>query len=153
MSATTKEFDQALRTWLQLRRVDNIDHHLREDSSGRKSLYLRSLELEPGDMEGLTACFRNHPEGAKKVDSVSLSYNTLGDEGVVLLMSHLPSSVHTLGLVSCGVGDAGGQAILDWITAATSLNTVCIENNSFSSELRRGFSSLRSRRPEMLLVT
>ena len=69
----------------------------------------------------------------------SLSYNNLGDKGIVELCEKLPVSIEELGLVHCNICDVGGEALLEWIKKAKHLKMVCIEQNNFSSEIRDKF--------------
>lgn len=84
------------------------------------------------------------------LDSFSLSYNkAIGDMGAVALAHALPGSLRELGLVGCGIGDKGGQALLQWARHAPGLRMVCIENNNFSPALRAQFDQLRQMRADL----
>lgn len=75
--------------------------------------------------------------------SFSLSYNpAIGDAGTIALARALPPTLGELGLVGCGFGDAGGEALFRWATAAPGLRMICIENNKLSAEIKSRISSL-----------
>jgi hypothetical protein len=108
------------------------------------SLHLRSLDLSHTELldtiETLKETLRN---GDHKLTSFSLSYNNeLGDAGVSKLVEYLSSNIISLGLVDCGINDHGATKLLEWVTATTNLQTLCIEENNFSVEIREAFQKL-----------
>lgn len=105
------------------------------------SLHFRNLDLQANDVAAIAACF----EGAadlQSLRSVSFSYNPIGDEGAIALAKQLPMNLSELGLVGCGMGDVGAQALLEWAKKATNLSMLCIEQNNLSSEWKNAFREL-----------
>ena len=63
-----------------------------------------------------------HVKRGPSLQSFSMSYNpNLGDEGVLILVKTLPSTVTEIGLVQCGIGDKGGDALMTWASKAPKL--------------------------------
>ena len=56
----------------------------------------------------------------------------------------IPESTEDVGLVGCSIGDAGGEAILDWARTARGLRMICIKDNAMSDPLRQCFRDLGS---------
>jgi hypothetical protein len=87
---------------------------------------------------------------AASLTSLSLSYNAaIGDAGAAALARALPRRLPELGLVGCGIGDAGGTALLGWTRQATRLNMLCIEGNAFSEDLGERFRDLARTNPRL----
>ena len=108
------------------------------NSASISSLNLRSLALQREEALQLAIVFNEiKKENNEALRSVSFSYNDqMTNEGAVALINSLPESVTELGMVSCGLTDEAGKAILNWLKRSRNLNMVCIEGNHFSSELR-----------------
>ena len=91
-------------------------------------------------------------KNAHVLDSFSLSYNkAIGDKGAVALAHALPGSLRELGLVGCGIGDKGGQALLQWASQASGLRIICIENNNLTPALRAQFDQLRQTNADLFV--
>jgi hypothetical protein len=84
-----------------------------------------------------------------RLGSFSLSYNAIDDEGASAIENALPNSLTELGLVSCSIGDQGGEAILDWAKRANGLRIICIEDNIMSDKPRNQFGSLKDASPSI----
>lgn len=107
-------------------------------------LHLRGAGLNTIDVVTIAKALKTLPNNeASSLVSLSLSYNeALGDAGAIALASALPPTLRELGLVGCGIGDQGGEALLQWAKQATSLRMMCIEENILSHEIRMQFSKL-----------
>ncbi|MFT4976329.1 MAG: hypothetical protein ACI8S6_002225 [Myxococcota bacterium] len=102
-------------------------------------LHLRGAGLTAGDAVRLAAALR---EEGRAITSLSLSHNPLGDAGTVALAGALPAGLRELGLVGCGIGDVGGEALLVWAQQARGLQMLCVEGNRFSPALRHRLRAL-----------
>ena len=73
---------------------------------------------------------------AGAITSFSISYNPVGDEGCLVLVAALPSSI---GMVGCSVSDVCAEAWLQWARSparSPNLYMLCIEENSYSASMR-----------------
>ena len=52
------------------------------------------------------------------------------------LSEYYPSNLTEIGLVQCGIGEAGGNALVDWVLHALKIHWLCVERNSFSDETK-----------------
>jgi hypothetical protein len=85
--------------------------------------------------------------------SFSASYNPdLKDAGAIVLSGAFPKSMTELGLVGCSIGDAGGNALLEWAQLAPDLRMICVEGNDFSSGLKSDFRELGQRHGSLMVV-
>jgi hypothetical protein len=76
-------------------------------------LHLRNARLTAQDAISLADAIGQMEHGPV-LRLFSASYNpNLTDAGVVALAGAFPTTMTELGLVGCGIGDAGGHAILD----------------------------------------
>lgn len=118
------------------------------------SLHLRNAGLNYPNAQTIAAALRSLSDHeASAIISVSFSFNSgLGDDGVAILSSALPTALPELGLVGCGIGDRGGEALLQWAKTATRLSMMCIEGNNFSEDLQARFNEMARANPKMLLV-
>lgn len=113
-----------------------------EGTDGPLTVHLRDADLDAVGAQHLARAFASvAPEQAARLRSFSLSYNAIGDAGAVALAAALPLTLSDLGLVSCGLGDGGMTAMLEWSKRATGLRMICIENNAPSNTLRDKFAS------------
>jgi hypothetical protein len=118
------------------------------------TLNLRNLALKPTDISAIA----NILEQDKKnndgfIKSISFSYNALiGDKGASEIVRSLPSSICEIGLVDCGIGDKGGNEILEWIKTLPNLKMICIEQNSFSDNLKMKFNMFKKNNPKIRVV-
>ena len=84
---------------------------------------------------------------------MSLSYNdAIGDTGAIAMAQSLPPTLHEVGLVNCGIGDAGGEALLRWAKNATGLRILCIEENNISEGIKLQLADLMHRNAALLVV-
>ncbi len=117
-------------------------------------LHLRRAGLNPADARILAkGMVQSQIGNGPFLQSFSASYNPyLGDDGAVALVGAFSETMTELGLVDCSIGDAGGQAILDWAQAAPELRLVCVEGNSFSAGLQSQFHDWARRARHVLVV-
>ncbi|MFK7926458.1 MAG: hypothetical protein AB8H47_31205 [Bacteroidia bacterium] len=117
------------------------------------TLSFRSLDLTPAEITHIANCLKTADQESPLIRSISFSYNhTMGDAGAIALAAMLPQSLTEIGLVGCGIGDAGGKALLKWMQKSPKLKMACIENNHFSADLIKQLQELSAQRPHMLLV-
>jgi hypothetical protein len=82
-----------------------------------------------------------------------MSYSPkLGDESVLILVKTLPPTVTEIGLVQCGNGDKGGDALITWAANAPKLEWLCVEQNFFSDEIKDRFIQFGKDRNGLLVV-
>lgn len=104
------------------------------------SIELRSLGLTFEQVGYLATNFKNVPTAElARLRSFSISYNPIGSEGAITMAQVLPLSLQELGMVGCEIGEAGGEAILEWTRQASGLRMLCIEQNHFSQPLKAEF--------------
>jgi hypothetical protein len=97
-----------------------------------KILHLISLELNAANISNIA----NSLQEENNIQSISFSYNAIGDLGTIALLEKLPKSITEIGLVNCNITDNGGIELLNWMKNAPQLQMVCIEQNNFSAELK-----------------
>ena len=115
-------------------------------------LHLRGAELNDTDAQVLAVGIQRSGSGLS-LKSFSASDNPdLGDVGVAALAEVFPDAMTDLGLVGCSIGDAGGQAILDWARSAPKLQMLCVERNRFSANMRSDFQEFASSERQILVV-
>ena len=125
-----------------------------EGGNGDISLHLRRANLNTADaivfaraMSGLT-----DGEGLT-LGSLSLSYNPgIGDAGASVVARALPDTLTELGLVGCGIGDQGGEALLHWAGNAGRLRMICVEDNLFPDETKIRFVALARAKYNLYVV-
>jgi hypothetical protein len=92
-------------------------------------------------------------EEALTLGSLSLSYNPgIGDAGASVVAQALPATITELGLVGCGIGDQGGEALLHWAENASGLRMICVEDNQFSDETKTRFVELARAKHNLFVV-
>jgi len=108
-----------------------------------KTLHLRSSGVTAAQCTAMLAA----PEAAS-LTSLSFSYNEVGDAGATAVAQGAPAGLTELGLVGCGVGDAGGRELVAWLESARAgkMSMICVEGNDMSAEvqaaIRRAGASL-----------
>ena len=129
---------------------------LEANQSNTDSVYfhLRHAALEASDAMVIAEALKSLPkESHSALVSLSLSYNhALGDAGAIALAQSLPPTIRELGLVNCGIGDAGGKAVLRWAKHATGLRILCIEENQLSEKIKLQIVELMHRNAELSVV-
>ena len=127
---------------------------LLDSENQSSSLNLRSLGLNATEVIQLAGVIKDvEKEGNAKIDSISFSYNnSLKDKGAVTLIKSLPISIRELGFVNCGIGDNGGQELLDWMRNALNLRMMCAEQNLFSDQLKLDFKKFSIENPKIMVV-
>ena len=120
----------------------------------RFNLHLRRAGLSVSDADLLAAALRSPgTETEAALTSFSVSYNPgIGDAGADAIASALPASLSELGMVGCDLGDQAGAALYRWAREAPNLQTICIEQNRFSENVKARFADLARQRPEILIV-
>ena len=113
-------------------------------SQSPTQLHLRSADLSQSDVLALAKTLNTLPsDNSDRLVSLSLSYNNrVGNEGASALAQSIPSSLEEIGLVGCGIGDAGGEHLLTWAKQSENLKMICFEGNYFSENLKERFASL-----------
>lgn len=115
------------------------------------NLHFRSLELNSTDMLALSKVLQR--EEAKQIHSISFSYNPeIGDQGAIALAQALPSNIHEIGMVDCGIGDEGAAALLNWVNQTDALQMLCFEDNVFSKEMKEQFRTLDETRSGLMVI-
>lgn len=128
-------------------------HSLIRETGPLVSLALRSCELTAEELVALSKLFRHSKPQASQLKSFSISYNEqIGDEAFCQLLTALPPSVDTIGAVGCALTDESLTAIDDWLTTASNLQMVCIENNLFSTESKQLLQATAGKKQGLLLV-
>lgn len=118
------------------------------------SFHLRGAALTASDVLIIADALTSLPaEASSALVSVSLSYNrALGDAGAIALAQSLPPTVREVGLVGCGIGDAGGEAVFHWATKAPGLRMLCIEENTLSEGMKLQFIELARKNAAVVIV-
>lgn len=124
------------------------------NNNSNYDLHLRNADLNYNEIKLIAEAIKIvHVKGGPSLQSFSMSYNPhLGDEGVLLLAKTLPPTVTEIGLVQCGIGDKGGDALILWATKALKLRWLCVEQNSFSDEMKDRFIQFGNDRNGLLVV-
>lgn len=125
-----------------------------QNDNGDIRFHLRSAGINTSDVVTIAEALRALPnKEASSLVSLSLSYNeALGDAGAISLAHALPPTLRELGLVGCGIGDQGGEALLQWTKQAPHLRMMCIEENKFSYETRMQFTNLARKKSGLFVV-
>ena len=116
--------------------------------------HLRRAALNPSDTFIIAEALKSLPgQSGSALASLSLSYNrALGDAGAMALAQSLPPALRELGLVDCGIGDTGGEALLQWAQQAPGLRIMCIEENNISQRIRFQFIELARKNAALWIV-
>lgn len=128
-----------------------------EASQGNRAnvyFHLRDAALNASDALIIAEALKSLPEASSSaLASISLSYNrALGDAGAIAMAQSLPPTLRELGLVNCGIGDAGGEALLKWAQQAPGLRIMCIEDNNISQRIRLQFIALARKNAALWIV-
>lgn len=117
-------------------------------------LHLRQADLNLQDAVLIAEGMRDDPNRVSgSIQSFSVSYNHgLGDAGAIALVSAFPPSLTEIGLVDCGIGDEGGDAIINWARNSVALRMICIERNNLSQGMRDRFRALGDERKDLFIV-
>jgi hypothetical protein len=122
----------------------HLENH---DASQNVVLHLRNCGIDgPGSARIADALMSVAIDEAAKLRSFSLSYNSIGDDGAILLARSLPRTLGELGLVGCSIHDRGMQALLEWAEQACKLRMICVEDNHPSENIRQRFVEMGRRR-------
>ena len=125
-----------------------------KDNKSNYDLHLRNADLNYNEIKLIAEAIKTvHDKRGPSLQSFSVSYNPhLGDEGVLILVKTLPPTVTEIGLVQCGIGDKGGGALITWAAKAPKLKWLCVEQNSFSDEIKDRFIQFSKGRNGLLIV-
>lgn len=142
-----------------LRNTQNLEclkkaESLETEVSQIGTLNLRNLGLNPIDITAITSILEQGKNNNDDfIKSISFSYNNLiGDIGAIDIARSLPSSISEIGLVDCGIGDKGGNEILNWIKTSPNVKMICIEQNNFSDQLKVEFNIFKKNNPKIMVV-
>jgi hypothetical protein len=125
-----------------------------KDNNSTYDLHLRNADLNYNEIKLIAEAIKTvHDKKGPSLHSFSMSYNPhLGNEGVLILVKTLPPTVTEIGLVQCGIGDKGGDALITWAAKAPRLRWLCVEQNSFSDEIKERFIQFGNERNDLLVV-
>jgi hypothetical protein len=125
-----------------------------KDNKSNYDLHLRNADLNYKEIKIIAEAIKTvHDKGGPSLQSFSMSYNPLlGDEGVLILVKTLPPTVTEIGLVQCGIGNKGGDALMKWASKAPKLHWLCVEQNSFSNEIKDRFLKFGKERNGLLVI-
>jgi hypothetical protein len=123
-------------------------------SESSYDLHLRDADLNLNQITSIAEAIKTvHENGGPSLQSFSMSYNSnLGDEGVLILVKSLPQTITEIGLVQSGIGDKGGQALIEWATNAKQLRWLCIEGNIFSNDIKDSLREFSQERSDLLVI-
>lgn len=126
---------------------------LETDGYQSSSLNFRNFSLSRNEIIAIAAIIYQDKDLSETLASISFSYNTLmGDEGSIALVNSLPLSIREIGLVGCGIGDAGGKEVLRTVEKLPNLQMLCIEQNLFSDQMQREYKEFRNGSPRVLVM-
>jgi single-stranded DNA-specific DHH superfamily exonuclease len=125
-----------------------------KNSESSYDLHLRNADLNYNQIKSIAEAIKTvHENGGPSLQSFSMSYNSnLGDEGVLILVKNLPQTITEIGLVNCGIGDKGGEALIRWSTNAKQLRWLCVEENIFSNDIKDRLRKLGQESSDLLVV-
>lgn len=123
---------------------------IESSTSQMRNLHLRSLGLNSIAIAKIADLLKE--KNKPFLQSISFSYNPIGNEGAFLLADSLPSTLHEIGLVGCDIGDTGGKALLSWMQHSENLKMACIEQNHFSDKLKLEFQKLAAKNNSLFLM-
>jgi len=123
-------------------------------STSTLNLHLRQAGLNVRDAVLIAEGMRDDTNRViGSIQSFSVSYNQeLEDAGVIALVNSFPPTLTEAGMVDCGIGDEGGDAIFNWAKNSVALRMVCIERNNFSQGMRARFRALGDERKDLFIV-
>lgn len=116
----------------------------------KRRFHFRGLNLSISNLKTLLDTLNQ--EQGYKVNSISFSHNSIGDQGAILLANRLPNYVEEIGLVDCGISDVGGQAILDRLNELPHLDMLCIEQNNLSESLKLKYHKFAAFNPDLMII-
>lgn len=116
-------------------------------------LHLRRADFDQYEVKSIAEAIKTvHENGGPSLRSFSMSYNpNLGDEGVLVLVENLPKTITEIGLVQSGIGDKGGDALIRWAADVEQLRWLCIEQNTFSNDMKTKLKKLGQERSGLLV--
>lgn len=119
-------------------------------STLKRRYHFRNLNLSISNLEELLDILDQ--EEKYKINSISFSYNPIGDEGAIIIAERLPDYIEEIGLVDCGIGDIGGRAILEMLNELPELDMICIEQNNLSDNLKLEYQKFSAFNPDLMVV-
>lgn len=116
-------------------------------------LHLRSRDLDETDVSSIVTMLQQIKHDDKGIESISFSYNPrIGDSWITRIMQSMPASVKEIGCVGCGINDVWGLEILEWMKRSSNLQMICIEQNSFSDDLKQQFNIFKKQNPHIMVI-
>lgn len=116
----------------------------------KRRFHFRNLNLTLENLVKVLEILRQ--ENKYKVDSLSFSYNKIGNEGVKIICEYIPKHIVEIGLVDCDISDEGAQLLLSTIQDLPDLDMLCLENNKLSKELKLEYQKFGAFNPDLLLI-
>lgn len=113
-----------------------------------KTLHFRNLELNAANISAISDSLQE----LNQLQSISFSYNPIGDLGTIALVKNLPKSLTEMGLVNCGITDIGGIELLNWMKKSPQLRMICVEQNNFSAALQTEFRKFSTNHPQTFVM-
>ena len=125
-----------------------------EGKQSSYDLHLRNADLQSNDIERISDSIKAIDNaGGPKLQSFSMSYNAnLRDVGAEILAKNLPTTLTEVGLVGCGIGDRGANALMILAQRTPKLHWFCVENNNFSNDTKQQLIKLGENRNGLRVV-
>lgn len=116
-------------------------------------LHLRDQNLDEDDVSSIAIMLQQLKNDNKSIESISFSYNPrIGDNWITRIMQSMPANVKIIGCVGCGINDAWGKKILEWMKRSSNLQMICIEQNNFSDNLKQQFNIFKKQNPHIIII-
>ena len=134
-----------------------VANNLKSTGDNDKSydLVIRKANLNIEDAKNIATAIKKIDQNkGPQLGTISMSFNEdLKDEGVIILLNHIPLTTSVIAFVECGITDKAGQAIIDWAAKANNLNGIYIEGNDFSKDMEKKFEKLRVDNPRLTVLS
>ena len=134
-----------------------VANNLKSTGDNDKSydLVIRKANLNIEDAKNIATAIKKIDQNkGPQLGTISMSFNEdLKDEGVIILLNHIPLTTSVIAFVECGITDKAGQAIIDWAAKANNLNGIYIEGNDFSKDMEEKFEKLRVDKPRLTVLS
>ena len=144
---------------VETKKPKNIEVANNSKSTGNNDksydLVIRKANLNIEDAKNIATAIKKIDQNkGPKLGTISMSFNEdLKDEGVIILLNHIPLTTSVIAFVECGITDKAGQAIIDWAAKTNNLNGIYIEGNDFSKDMEEKFDKLRADNPRLTLLS
>jgi hypothetical protein len=134
-----------------------VANNLKSTGSNNKSydLVIRKANLNIKDAKNIATAIKKIDQNkGPQLGTISMSFNEdLKDEGVIIILNHIPLTTSVIAFVECGITDKAGQAIIDWVAKTNNLNGIYIEGNNFSKDMEEKFEKLRADNPGITVLS